>query len=474
MDKLSPPAGIPPEDWAATPASVRIVMLTLLERVARLEERINQTSRNSSQPPSSDPPSVVRPRREPSGHKAGGQPGHVGRGRALKCVDEVDQVIEARPTACEQCGTLLLGEDAHPVRHQVTEIPRITPFVTEYRQHTLRCQACGGTTRAAWPETMPAGRFGPQLQATVGYLTGRVGMSQREVQEVLAAVFHIEVSLGSISTLEQAVSAALETPVTEAVQYVQRQPMRNVDETPWWERAKRVWLWVKSTPLATVFRILKTRGAVGAKALLGEDFPGVVGTDRFASYDWIAPERRQVCWAHVKRDFLAISERAGEPGQLGLALVAEERRVFTLWAEVRSQHLSRADFQVRMLPIMARVRTLLQAGARGAHAKTAGACRHLLKREASLWTFVWEDDVEPTNNQAERPLRRAVLWRRRSFGTQSETGSRFVERILTVVTTLRQQQRDVVAYLTAACRAKLHGDPAPALVPRWRPIATGG
>src|SRR6266403_1120195 len=474
MDKLTLPAGMPPEDWAATPASVQMVVLTLLERVARLEERLNQTSRNSSQPPSSDPPSVVRPRREPSGRKAGGQAGHTGHGHGLKCSDEVDQVIDVRPTACEQCGTLLLGEDAYPVRHQVTELPLITPLVTEYRQHTLWCQACGKATRAAWPEGMPSGRFGSQVQATVGYLTGRVGMSQREVQEVLAAVFHLEVSLGSISALEQAVSAALETPVTEVVQYVQRQPMRNVDETPWWERTKRVWLWVKSTPLATVFRIFKTRGAGGAKALLGEDFPGVVGTDRFASYDWIAPERRQVCWAHVKRDFVAISEREGEAGQLGVALLAEERRVFALWAEVRARSLSRADFQVRMVPIIARVQALLQTGARGGHRKTAGTCRHLLKREASLWTFVWEEDVEPTNNQAERPLRRAVLWRRRSFGTQSETGSLFVERILTVVTTLRHQQRDVVAYLTAACRAKRHGDPPPALVPRWRPIPTGG
>lgn len=210
----------------------------------------------------------------------------------------------------------------------------------------------------------------------------------------------------------------METPVTEAVQYVQRQAMRNMDETPWWERAKRVWVWEKSTSLATVFRILKTRGAAGAKGLLGEEFPGVVGTDRFASYDWIAPERRQVCWAHVKRDFVAISEREGEAGQLGTALLAEERRVFALWAEVRARSLSRADFQVRMVPVMARIKELLQAGARGAHAKTAGTCRHLLKREAALWTFVWEDEVAPTNNQAERPLRRAVLWRRRSFGTQ--------------------------------------------------------
>ncbi len=474
MDTHTPPPGISPEDWAATPLSVRVLVMTLLERLGRLEERVNQTSRNSAKPPSSDPPSAVRPRRPLSERTAGGQPGHEGHGRELKRSEEVDQFIEIKPAACAQCGSLLLGEDPSPRRHQVTELPPVKPVVTEYRQHTVWCQACGAATRAAWPVGMPTSRFGPQLAATVGYLTGRVGMSHREVQDVLAAVFHTEVSLGSIAALEHAVSTALEAPVTEALHYVQRQPMRNVDETPWRECAKRVWLWVKSTPLVTVFRILTARGARSAKALLGEDFPGVVGTDRLASYDWIAPERRQLCWAHVKRDFVAMSERRGEAGQLGLALVAEERRVFTLWAAVRSQELSRADFQVRMLPIMARVRELLQAGARGAHTKTAGTCRHLLKREASLWTFVWEEDVEPTNNQAERPLRRAVLWRRRSFGTQSERGSRFVERVLTVVTTLRQQQRDVLAYLASACLAKLRGALAPALVPRWRPILTSG
>src|SRR4051794_2884701 len=173
MDKDSPPAGILPEDWAATPASVRVLVRTLLERLGRLEERVNQTSRNSSKPPSSDPPSTVRPGRQSSGRKAGGQPGHVGHGRELKRVDQVEQVLELKPSACAQCGTLLCGEDPQPVRHQVTDLPLVTPLVTEYRQHTLRCQTCGGATRAPWPEGMPLGRFGPRLQATVGYLAGR-------------------------------------------------------------------------------------------------------------------------------------------------------------------------------------------------------------------------------------------------------------------------------------------------------------
>jgi transposase len=470
MSDQVPPAGISAEDWAATPAAVRLLVMELLRRLAQVEARLNQTSRNSSQPPSSDPPSV-RPRatKEPTGRKSGGQPGHEGHGRKLKPESEVDQIIDVRPEHCKQCGTLLLGEDAEPERHQVTELPRITPVVTEYRRHGLRCVACGARTQAAWPATMPTGSFGPRVQATVGYLTGRIGASQREVQDILAALYQTEVSVGGIGALEQAVSAALAAPVVEAERYVQRQPVRNADETSWREKMQRRWLWISVTPLVTLFRLLKTRGAAGAKELLGEVVWGIIGTDHYAGYHWIDPRQRQLCWAHLKREFVAWSERAGETARMGLAFLAVEKQLFELWYRVRDGTLAWADFQVAMLPLIVRVRTLLQEGVASADAKAQGTCRNLLKREAALWTFVWEPGVEPTNNSAERPLRRAVLWRRRSFGTQSEAGSQFVERILTAVTTLRQQRRDVLDYLTAACTAAISNDPAPSLLPLTSP-----
>jgi hypothetical protein len=253
--------------------------------------------------------------------------------------------------------------------------------------------------------------------------------------------------------------------VAEAETYVQRQPVRNADETSWRERPPRLWLWISVTPVVSIFRLLRTRGAAGAKALLGEDVWGIIGTDRYAAYNWLDPRQRQLGWAHLKREFIAWSERAGETARIGHALVAVEKELFTLWYRVRDGTLAWADFQVAMLPLMARVRMLLQEGVAGADAKAQGACRNLLKVEAALWTFVWEMGVEPTNHCAERPLRRAVLWRRRSFGTQSAAGSQFVERILTAVTTLRQQRRDVLDYLTAACAAATHKDPAPSLLP---------
>jgi transposase len=470
MQEHAPPTGISQEDWESTPPAVRGFVGAVLKRLVEVEARLHQTSRNSSNPPSSDPPHAPpRPAKAPSGRTPGGQPGHPGSGRKLKAASEVDRVIEVRPESCAQCGTLLLGEDPEPERHQVTDLPRIKPIVTEYRRHRLCCVACGARTQAAWPATMPQGSFGPRVQATVGYVTGRMGASQREVQDLLATLCQTEVSVGSVGALEQAVSAALAQPVAEAAAYVQRQPVRNADETSWREKTKRAWLWISVTPLVTIFRLLKTRGAAGAKELLGEVVWGTIGTDRYAGYHWIDPRQRQFCWAHLKREFVAWSERAGETARIGLALLAIEHDLFRLWHRMRDGTLAGADFQVAMLPLMARVTTLLQEGVAGAEVKTQGTCRNLLKREAALWTFVWETGVEPTNNCAERPLRRAVLWRRRSFGTQSEAGSQFVERILTTVTTLRQQRRDVLDYLTHACAAAIRKEPAPSLLPPTSP-----
>lgn len=276
-----PPTGISAADWAATPVAVRALVVHLLEGVAQVEARLTQTSRNSSTPPASDPPSAPpRPAKEPAGRKPGGQPGHPGQGRPLKPVEDEDRVIEVRPERWAQCGTLLLGEEPAPERHQVTDLPRSEPSVTESWRHTRGGVACGATTQAAWPATMPKGSCGPGRQATVGYLSGRLGASQREVPEVVAAVCHTEVRVGSIAAVEQGVSTALAAPVAAAASYVQRPPVRTADETGGREHGKRGWLWISATSLVTLFRVLAPRGAAGAQGLLGEDFWGGVGTDR--------------------------------------------------------------------------------------------------------------------------------------------------------------------------------------------------
>jgi transposase len=477
---MPPDLPISEEDWNRTPPSVQALVVSLGQQVqvlqaqgqvlqaevAKLREQLGRNSQNSSKPPSSDPPNApAHPKRAPSGRNAGGQAGHPGHGRKLRPVEQVNRVMNLKPTSCAVCGALLLGEDADPVRHQVTELPRVEPEVTEYRQHTLTCLACGAQTQAECPADMPAGSFGPRVQATVGYLTGRIGASQREVEEVMETVFHTEISLGSIPAQEDQVSAALAEPVQEVQAYVLQQPVKNADETSWREKAKRAWLWINTTPLATLFLVIATRGAKSAQQVLGVVVTGIVGSDRWSGYNWPDPQQRQLCWAHLKRDFQALVDRGGESERIGRALLDQVEKMFGLWHRIRDGTLSRTGFQTAMQPIQARVGDLLREGTTLSCDKTRHTCENILKLEVALWTFVRVEGVEPTNNSAERRLRRAVLWRRRSFGTQSEDGSRFVERVLTAVTTLRQQQRDVLDYLTEACAAAIRGDKAPSLLP---------
>jgi len=477
MSDESIPTGIIPADWQATPVAVRAWVWQLVqqnallqaqsrlltERIAKLEERLNQNSRNSSKPPSADSPQTPsRPPRPPSGRKAGGQPGHPGHSRPLQAADHV---VAWRPLACAHCGTLLLGSDRDPERHQVTDLPRIEPEVTEYQRHTLTCQHCGQTTSADWPPAMPPGDFGPRLQAITGYLSGRLSLSQRDIEEVCDTLLHVDLSLGSVSAQEAAVSAAVAPAVAAVQTYLQQSAHAHVDETGWFEHAQHGWLWLAATPLVSLFLILHTRGAAGLQTLLGTTYAGIIHSDRWSAYNALDPNRRQLCWAHLLRDFQKLVERGGASQALGAGLLAAGQQLFALWDQLRAGTLSRIDFQTAVQPLRAQVHELLQTGAQLEQPQTRHLCQNLLKLEAALWTFVAVESLEPTNNLAERGLRRAVLWRRRSFGTQSEAGSEFVARILTVVTSLRQQQRDVLDYLTAACEAAIRADPPPSLLP---------
>lgn len=425
-------------------------------QIVALTERLRQNSRNSSKPPSSDGPvKQSRSSRKPSGKKAGGQPGHIGHGRKLKPPDAVDHFVELRPSHCAQCQSVLSGDDPQPQRRQVSEVPPVKVVVTEYRRHKLRCQNCGATSQADWPAEIPSGSFGPRAEATVAFLTGRLGASHRDVVEAMPTLYGLELGLGTVAAIEQRVCTALAEPVKAAQQYVTQQLNHHVDETVWRERNKRAWLWVHATEAVTVFRLLAGRGKVQAQAVVGEPFEGEVNTDRYNAYHWIDPFQRQLCWAHLRRDFQAISERPGELAELGLKLLAQTKELFRLWRDQRDEKLTWTEFQQAMEPVKIEITQLLRAGKSCAHPKTETTCRNLLSMEASLWTFTRVPGIAPDNNAAERPLRRAVLWRKKSFGTQSRTGSEFVERILTVVTTLRQQGRNVLNYLiTAASPAR--------------------
>ena len=474
MDEKQPPAGITVADWQATPKSVQQLVVGLLatvdqlqQAVAQLREQVNKNSQNSSKPPSSDPPSVKRkPPKVKGQRQQGGQPGHQGKGRHLKPPDQVSRFVVSRPISCGACGTLLLGEDADPSRHQVTELPRIEPEVVEYQVHCLRCEACGQATRGQWPAEMPTGCLGPRLQAVTGYLSGRFGVSRRDTQELLATLFRVEVGLGTIPAQEQRLSQALAQPVEAAQTFVRQQPAVNVDETGWKEANRSGWLWVGSTPEVAVFLLRPTRSRQELTNLLGADYAGIVGSDRASAYNALPDQQRQLCWSHLRRDFQALVDRGGHSALVGRLLLAQVKLFFPLWHRVRDGTLSRQAFQEAMGPVRREVESLLQLSTLLVeHRQTQATCRNILKHNAALWTFVDQEGIEPTNNAAEQALRRGVLWRKRSFGSQSETGSRFVERILTVVISLRRQQRDVLDFLTDACQALVSGIAPPSLLP---------
>ena len=299
----------------------------------------------------------------------------------------------------------------------------------------------------------------------VALCSGSYRLSKRTTAQVMEDVFRVPMSVGTISQSEKATTEVLAAPVAQARAYVPEQPVAHLDETSWREGLKRAWLWVAVTSLVTVFVVRLARGGQVARELLGKGFTGILVTDRYSAYNWYAVSWRQLCWSHLLRDFEAIRGRGGPCGVIGEALLEQAHQMFTWWHRVCAGTWARSTFRAYMTPLRREVERLLEAGSQCGVAKTEGTCREILKRREALWTFVQVEGVEPTNNMAERAIRPGVQWRKGSFGTQSEDGSRLVESMMTVVATLKQQKRNVLDYLIAAHEAALRGEAAPSLLP---------
>jgi transposase len=478
MDAPPGPDGspiLPAAVWQTLPPAAQAVIVALLAANARLEARVRevearvgQNSSNSSRPPSSDPPQTPRrPAGTPTGRARGGQPGHVAHQRAVVPPERVDRIVDHRPPACGQCAAPVAGDvpSAGFVAHQVTDLPAVRAQVTEHRLHRVTCPACGAQTRAALPAAVPTGAFGPRLQATVAVLHGQYHLSQRQVADVCATVLDAPLVAGSVASLCRDTAVALAAPVAAARATLPASPVVNADETRWPHAGRTHWLWVVVGGLATVFTIAASRGSRVIKDLLGEHYRGVLGSDRYAGYAWLDVAWRQVCWAHLKRDVQGLVERGGAAQELGTVALVLIRDLFAAWHRYRDGTSDRAQLQAAMQPVQDAFAAVLDEGARCPDRKVAGFCRALDRLWPALWTFVEEADVEPTNNAAERALRPAVLWRKGSFGTQSDGGARFVERLLTVTATCKQQGRSVLDYVTAVCSAAQLGQPAPSLLP---------
>jgi transposase len=437
-------------------------------RVAELERRLNRSSRNSSLPPSQDPPSAPpRPRGEGSGRKQGGQHGHEGRYRRLLPREQVDEIVEQWPERCRSCARVFAeGERvdvAEPSRRQLAELPPIAVRVTEHRLHRVCCPACAAVTTAE-PPAGSAWAFGPRLQAAVVTLAVRNRVSRRDTTELARELFGVELATGSVDAIIQRAGEALAAPHTRLEQQLKSAPVVNIDETGWKTAGASRTLWGALTSQSAVFRIAPGRHGFEARTLLGERFAGIVCSDRWRGYDYLEPSQRQLCWAHLLRDFTAHSEGMGEQKKFGDDGVRIARHLFAAW-ESYQQDGDRGRLQTQIAPLEERLRALLDHASR----KSARTKYHrlfaksLLKRWPALWTFAHTDAVEPTNNHAERGLRGAVIYRKLSLGSQSERGERTIERLLSASITCRLQKRSLFAYLTDVLHANIRGDPLPAL-----------
>jgi transposase len=439
-------------------------------RVRELESQLGRNASNSSIPPSANPPQAPPPvRKKPTGRKPGGQPGHAAHLRVRLPAERLTEpIVHYWPDICEACHDDLPvapgPDDPEPHWHQVVELPEIPVQVTEYQAHGRTCRNCGHITWATIPEEIRAHICGPRLTATMTFLSGVVHASKRGIEEFVETVCGVPIALGTISNLEQEMSSALVDAHAEAQKVVQEADSKNVDETGWKKAGQKRWLWGAATALVACFVIAPTRGAAGLAALLGTKIKGIISSDRWSVYGQLKVGLRQLCWAHLKRDFQKLVDRgsdAKDVGEIGLDTVDV---VFALWHAFRGGGLSRSQLQRQISLARQTLREWLELGCACKDTKAAAFCANVLAVEPALWTFVRKEGVEPTNNHIERLLRPGVLWRKNAFGCHSEAGCRFVERMLTVVQTLRLQKRPVLEFLYQSLLAHRNAQKAPSLL----------
>ncbi len=442
----------------------------LREEVRQLRELVSKNASNSSLPPSANPPNAAKPVvKEPSTRKPGGQPGHQPHLRLRLPPERIHQTMHHYPPHCTACRRPLPvaagPEDPEPTWHQAADLPPLAAQVVEHQGHTRLCPHCGTVNQATIPADVRAHSIGPRLTAFMAYLRGCHHVSLRGVEEIVETAFEAPVSLGHVSNLEAQVSEALAKAHAEALQAVRQTPVKHADETSWKQAGKLCWLWLAATQSVAAFVVHARRGWQGLHALLGDVVQGIVCSDRWSVYGRLAVDKRQICWAHLRRAFQRMAERGSAAGKwLGVVGGAVAHLLFHWWHAYRGGTISRAPLQQELEPLRAEFRGQLPDGRACRDAKVVALCENLLAVESALWTFLYEEDVEPTNNHAERMVGRGVLWRKCAYGSRSADGCRFVERMLTVVPTLRLHQRPVLHYLVATVQAHRDNLPTPSLL----------
>jgi transposase len=462
----------------ATIGTLTVDMSSLTKACDEAVRKAGMNSTNSSKPPSSDGPfdgpqagpakksPTQRNREKRARKKQGGQVGHKGHHRELLPPERIHEVKVFFPQTCESCGGHEMQADTAGGfwSHQIADLLYGRLWVVEHQLFGGLC-ACGHRSRASLPASIHPHFLGPTMTALVTLLTGKYRLGKRRTRELMIDLFDLEISASTISQCERRMSEELAQPVAEAEVFIQQQGLAAVDETTHREKGKLLWLWVAVTQHVVVYKILASRATASAKLLLGEAFAGIVTSDQHGAYNWVDELRRQYCWAHLYRRFIGFSEEKGETRRYGRRLVRYTELMFAWWQALRENRITRTEFEQKMTSLVLKVNQTLLEAAETNLPRLSGCAYGLFMNQGSLWVFVHNKDVQPTNNEAERELRDAAIRRKLCFGTQSDRGSRYLERMLCVSASCKRQNRNVFRYLTDAYQAHLAGHIIPSIVP---------
>lgn len=430
---------------------------------ADLKEQLRLNSQNSSKPPSSD----RYPKKEPK-TPAKDRAKRQGFARKWFAKEDVTEFKQYFPSYCDKCGSNnFLSKGAIVEARQTVEIPPIKPIVTEHQAFACRCVSCGKRVRAFLPHDVTASVFGPKIKALSSTLSGKFHLSKRNIQDLFKLLFNIDISLGSIINVEAQASCFLKGPYEEALNLLRKSKNAYADETGWKTKGQARWLWQASDKQIVIFKFFPNRGKKAFQSLFGKDCVQNLVTDRFRAYSTFG--LHQYCWAHLKRDFKRIEQRDGLVSLLGKLMGSLCSLLFKWSHQKENGELSAEEFKVKVKKLKEEFHYLFKLGLRAdTHdlklGKTGRFCERLLFDEEKLWAFIEERDLDLTNNLSERNLRPAVLWRKVSFGNQSPKGELFVERILSVVETLKIQKRNILGYLTHCFKARNQLLPIPSFV----------
>ena len=425
-------------------ARTQELLAKALERIVQLEEQINKNSKNSSKPPSGDQKANTTNVKKKKSRRS-----RKGVARAPLPPERVDAHVECTRKNCPHCDSISVQlSNEMPVILQQIELPEVKAIVTEYQLLKYRCRSCGKSSTAALPEGVPDSAFGTKLMSLLVTLTGVFHLAKREALQLIKDLYDVDIGLGSVPNIEEKVSTALE-PIYQRIHVfiIEGVMCKHFDETSWRSSGKRHFVWIACCEQAAFYMIDPHRSAAAFRKLLGRDPSGLISvTDRYKVYDAVG-KIHQYCLAHLIRDFKAFAERSGLDKEIGRALEDELRKTCRIHKKYRDGKIPWDQRNRRLEICKQKVEIWLEDGMANGSNPLSSLCERLLNDFDKMWIFMNVPGMEPTNNLAERDLRKLVIWRKKSYGTRSTRGQRFVERITTVSQTVKRQSKNILRFI---------------------------